>query len=187
MSEEALKVLSLTTEQLDERHQKAAFLYTPLTFEGDLIRNSIIDKNRLAAEADPRIGDLIGLYVRLKEYELTGASPTGPLAREWISLVANSCELILKEGESQSPESFRLLKGMFEGIYGKFKGLFKQKPRHLFKSLAFIIGESLKENGVNFSTDEIERNFKRQYEENKEISDLVKLDTFLPWVFGRKL
>lgn len=186
MPEEAPRVSFLTKEQVEKKHQKAAFLYSPLTFEGGLIKNSIIDQNKLAAETNPRISDLIGLYVRLKEYELTGASPTSQLASEWVSLVAYSCEFILREGKHQSAESFKTSRRMFEDIYKRLRDLSNQRPRHLFKSLAFLIEKSLKEKVVNFSTDEIERRLRLQYKEHKEIEDSVKMDTFLPWVVRGK-
>lgn len=182
MGEETPRFSFLTKEQAQERHQVAKSLCNPLSSKGDLIKNSIIDKNRLILESNPRISDLIGLYIRLREYELTGASPTGQLAKEWISLVAYSCELILKEGEHKSAQSFILLREMYEDIYGKIRSLSKQKPRHIFKSLAFVIKNTLKEKGLNFSIEEVEIRLKSQYERHPEIKNSVKIKTLLPWL-----
>lgn len=182
MPEEALRVSFLTKEQAEEKHQKAAFLCSPLTVEGDLVKKSIINKNKLAAEANPRIIDLVGLYIRLMEYKLTGASPTGQLAEEWLSLVAYSCELILREGKHHSFDSFKTSREMFEEIYQGVRKLSNQRPRHLFKSLTFLIGGALKKRGINFPPERIEKSLRLQYKDYKEVEDGVKLDTFLPWV-----
>jgi len=187
MREEAPQFIFLTNRQKEERYRKAEFLSNPLSFEGGLIKTLIIDGNRAIIEKNPRITELIGLYTRLKEFDLTGASPTGQLASEWISLVGYSCELVLKEGEHQSAESFRFSREMFEEIYGKIRGLAEQKPRRIFKSLAFLIEEALKKRGVGLSTQAIEKRIKEQYEEHKEIQDSVKLNTLLPWINAEKL